>query len=105
MIAVLGLVITSSLMGCRYEQWQGLRVGQSTALDVQEAFKTPVQAEDTVLTDGRFGSALDCRERGDPKIRIPTDAQPRLNLPTLTVFKVISKASLPVASISSCLIS
>ena len=46
MIAVLGLVITSSLMGCRYEQWQELRVGQSTAVDVQAAFKTPVQAED-----------------------------------------------------------
>ncbi len=46
MIAVLGLVITSSLMGCRHEQWQALKVGQSTAVDVQAAFKTPVQAED-----------------------------------------------------------
>ena len=46
MIGVLGLVIASSLMGCRYEQWQGLRVGQSTTVDVQKAFKTPVQAED-----------------------------------------------------------
>ena len=46
MIAVLGLVITSSLMGCRYEQWQELRVGQSKAMDVQKAFKTPVEAED-----------------------------------------------------------
>ncbi len=36
----------TSLMGCRYEQWQGLKVGRSTAVDVQEAFKTPVEAED-----------------------------------------------------------
>ena len=45
-VAVLVLATTVSLMGCRYEQWQGLKVGRSTAADVQEAFKTPVQAED-----------------------------------------------------------
>lgn len=46
-IAVLILLTMTSLMGCRYEQWQhDLTVGQSTALDVQEAFKTPVEPED-----------------------------------------------------------
>lgn len=46
--AVLGLVMGMSLMGCqrRYEEWQALKVGRSTAADVQAAFKTPVQAED-----------------------------------------------------------
>ena len=46
MVAVLGLVV-ASLMGChqRYDEWQRtLVVGQSTAEDVQEAFKTPVEA-------------------------------------------------------------
>ncbi len=46
MVAVLGLVMGASLMGCHYEQWRALKVGQSTAANVQQAFKTPVQAGD-----------------------------------------------------------
>ncbi len=46
MVAMLVLAMMVSLMGCRYEQWQGLKVGRSTAADVQEAFKTPVEPED-----------------------------------------------------------
>lgn len=38
--------------------------------------ETPVRAEDIVLTDGRFGQALDCRQHGNPGIKIPNDAQP-----------------------------
>jgi len=45
-VTVVVLATMTGLMGCRYEQWQGLKVGRSTAADVQEAFKTPVEAKD-----------------------------------------------------------
>ncbi|MBT3374234.1 MAG: hypothetical protein HN742_41015 [Lentisphaerae bacterium] len=54
--------------------------GDSLPLKDASRAQAPVVSNDCVLTDGRFGQAVDFGEKGAPDVAIPLDAQPENGL-------------------------
>ena len=61
-VGVFGAMIVSILTGCGAKQWNDLKVGRSTAGDVEEVFKTNVDSRDRyayVLSKSKLNSNVD----------------------------------------------